>query len=144
MHETWSETGALAPAGPSLAQLMLARGAQLPQPTPATAEQAVTAAELVAEAEQIAAEAACACASGSCRNAHWHTVCRCTCGGHAHGETSRLAYETSLAKAAARREALYGGDVFGGIPVVDLDVIPVQRGRGLSAIAFDADGWPID
>ncbi len=55
---TWSETDALAPKGPSLAQLMLARGAQLHPVARRTVEQAVTAAEVVAEAEAIVEDVA--------------------------------------------------------------------------------------
>lgn len=45
---TWSETDALAPKGPSLAALMLARGAELAGPATAVTEQAEDVADIPA------------------------------------------------------------------------------------------------
>lgn len=94
MTTTWSETDALAPKGLSLAELMLARGAELAPVATRTVEQVVTKAEQapaqrhLTVVEDVATDD---CASGSCQLARPGGDCDCACGGSQHGARSTLA-----------------------------------------------------
>lgn len=94
----------VAKKGPTLADLMLARGAQLPTVAPRAAEQAVPAAEVITEAEQVTAEAAedvTTCTHAACLNA-LHDECECACGGIGHGAATQVRAAAARAKAQAR------------------------------------------
>jgi hypothetical protein len=110
---TWTETDALAPTGPSLAQLMLARGAQLAGPATAVAAQT----EDVAVIEVGPVPAAAPCSHPSCAHASPHTPCVCYhCLGAGHGWITAQRAETARARFTAKVQRLHGGDVFGTIP----------------------------
>lgn len=74
-----------AKTAPTLADLMLARGAQLAGPSAAVAQ---TPAPVLTVVED---EAADDCASGSCQLARPGGICDCACGGAQHGARSTLA-----------------------------------------------------
>lgn len=98
MTTTWTETDALAPKGPSLAALMLARGAQLAGPAAAVAEQT----------EDVAAEVEVAtCTHAACLNAA-HDECECACGGIGHGAATQVRATATRAKTQASIDARGG------------------------------------
>lgn len=129
MTTTWSESNAILASrkGPTLADLMLARGAQLPAVAPRTAEQVVTTAEVVEEAETVTAEAAqdvavievgpvpadAPCSHPSCAHANPNTPCWCTfCIGAGHGWITAQRGQAAY----TRRVGTVGGDPFRLIP----------------------------
>lgn len=155
---TWSETDALYAArkGQSLAEMMLANGAELPRVAPRTVEQIVTNAETaeqveedvpVVEVGEVPADAP--CSHPSCAHASPYTPCRCYhCYGAGHGFITARRQEAARAKAAERTARVYG-DAFGSLAtgggIYTPDEVPAaRRPRGLAAITFDDDGWPID
>lgn len=139
-------------AGPSLADLMLARGAQLPTVAPRTVEQAVTkAAQAQPEDETIdipadvTIPADAPCTHASCLWAAGD-ICVCYhCVGAGHGFMTKLVAEQARARTAVRIEkrGIFGTlAVAGAVAPVD-DPVP-HRVPGLAAIQWDADGWPVD
>jgi hypothetical protein len=99
---TWSETTALAPKGPSLAALMLARGVELAGPSAAVAAQAEDVA--VIEVGEVPAEAP--CSHPSCAHANPHTPCVCYhCLGAGHGWITARQQDATRARTQARFDA---------------------------------------
>ena len=136
-----------AAAGPSLAEMMLARGAQLPTVALRTVEQAVTKAERVQQAEDAAVTETAECTNHACAHAAPGSPCDCwTCFGAGHGWIIARAQDAARATAQARI------DRSGGIEnvlrtaraIAPADDPTPHRVPGLAAIQFDADGWPID
>lgn len=58
------------------------------------------------------------------------------------------AADASRAAFRAQVDRDYGGNVFALLPQIDADPFtdetPARQAPGLDAVAFDADGWPID